>query len=112
MSKSCCFVELQEAFIEAGVVRRIVKQIYTGEKIPDAITILLELSNNETLREKIGNTKDCIPLLVSLLDNNNPDISEKAKNTLQNLSSNTSFVVKMAEAGYFQPFVARFVQGA
>ncbi|KAF2288422.1 hypothetical protein GH714_007335 [Hevea brasiliensis] len=101
----------KEAIVEAGVVRRIVKQIYTGERIPDAIAVLLELSNNETLREKIGSTKDCIPLLVSLLDNSNSDISQKAKKMLDNFSSNTSFVVKMAEAGYFQPFVARFNQG-
>ncbi|KAJ9180489.1 hypothetical protein P3X46_008721 [Hevea brasiliensis] len=101
----------KEAIVEAGVVRRIVKQIYTGERIPDAIAVLLELSNNETLREKIGSTNDCIPLLVSLLDNSNSDISQKAKKMLDNFSSNTSFVVKMAEAGYFQPFVARFNQG-
>ncbi|KDP23243.1 hypothetical protein JCGZ_23076 [Jatropha curcas] len=102
----------KEAIVEAGVVRRIMKQICRGEIVLDAIAVLLELSNNEVIREKIGNTKDCIPLLVSLLDNNNPDVSQKAKNTLQNLSSNTFFVVKMAEVGYFQPFVARFNQGS
>ncbi|EOX99570.1 ARM repeat superfamily protein isoform 4 [Theobroma cacao] len=42
----------------------------------------------------------------------NPDISCKAQKVLQNLSSNTHFVVKMAEAGHFQPFVARFNQAA
>jgi len=104
-------VELQEVMVEAGVVRRIVKQIYRGEKGPDAIAVLLELSKKETLREKIGEPKDCIPLLVSLLHNDNPDVSQKAQSTLQNLSSNTSFVIKMAEAGHFQPFVARFNQG-
>ena len=71
----------------------------------------MELSATEILVEKIGNTKDCIPLLVSLLQKDNPNVSEKAKEVLQNLSSNTHFVVKMAEAGYFQPFVARFNQG-
>lgn len=101
----------KEVMVEAGVVRRIVKQIYRGEKGPDAIAVLLELSKKETLREKIGETKDCIPLLVSLLHNNNPDVSQKAKSTLHNLSCNTSFVIKMAEAGHFQPFVARFNQG-
>lgn len=101
----------KEVMVEAGVVRRIVKQIYRGEKGPDAIAVLLELSKKETLREKIGETKDCIPLLVSLLHSDNPDVSQKARSTLQNLSSNTSFVIKMAEAGHFQPFVARFNQG-
>ncbi|KAF9689044.1 hypothetical protein SADUNF_Sadunf01G0050900 [Salix dunnii] len=97
----------KEVILEAGVGRRIVKQICRGEKGLDAIAVLLELSKQETLRDKIGATKDLIPLLVSLLHNDNPDVSQKAQGTLQNLSSNTSFVIKMAEAGHFQPFVAR-----
>jgi hypothetical protein len=102
---------LQETIIKAGAVRRIVKHICKDGTEPDAIAILLELSERETYAEKIGSTKDCIPLLVSLLANNNPDISQKAHKVLQNLSSNTHFVVKMAEVGHFQPFVARFNQG-
>lgn len=102
---------MQETIIKAGAVRCIVKQIYKDGTEPDAIAILLELSERETHAEKIGNTKDCIPLLVSLLANNNPDISQKAHKVLQNLSSNTHFVVKMAEVGHFQPFVTRFNQG-
>lgn len=101
----------KEAIVEAGAVRRIVKLIYKDGTEPDAIEILLELSKRETIAEKIGSTKDCIPLLVSLLSNNNPDVSQNAYKVLQNLSSNTHFVVKMAEAGHFQPFVARFNQG-
>ncbi|KAH7516827.1 hypothetical protein FEM48_Zijuj10G0176200 [Ziziphus jujuba var. spinosa] len=101
----------KDAIIEAGAVRRIVKLIYKGGEESDAISVLLELSKKEILREKIGNAKDCIQLLVSLLQKNNPDVSEKAQHVLQNLSSNTHFVVKMAEAGHFQPFVSRFNQG-
>ncbi|GLT75391.1 hypothetical protein SLA2020_471220 [Shorea laevis] len=101
----------KQAIVEVGAVRCIVKQIYKGEREADATAVLLELSKIETLGEKIGNTKDCIPLLVSLINNDNPDVSQKAKHVLQNLSSNTHFVVKMAEAGYFRPFVARFNQG-
>ncbi|KAJ6712895.1 RING-TYPE E3 UBIQUITIN TRANSFERASE [Salix purpurea] len=101
----------KEVIVEAGVGRRIVKQIYRGEKGLDAIAVLLELSKKETLRDKIGETEDLIPLLVSLLHNDNPDVSQKAQGTLQNLSSNTSFVIEMAEAGHFQPFVAHFNQG-
>ncbi|XVF02079.1 hypothetical protein REPUB_Repub04eG0145500 [Reevesia pubescens] len=103
--------EQKEELVQAGAVRRIVKRIYNGEIEPNTIAILLELSKTETLVQKIGNTKDCIPLLVSLLSNPNPDISWKAQNVLQNLSSNKHFVVKMAEAGYFQSLVARFNQG-
>lgn len=87
------------------------KHIYRGQKVSNAMPLLFELSKNGTIRDKIGDTKDCIPLLVFLLDNNDPDVSQKANNMLQSLSSNVSFVVKMAEAGYFEPFVARFNQG-
>ncbi|XP_052887738.1 U-box domain-containing protein 15-like [Gossypium arboreum] len=97
--------------IEVGAVRRIVKRIYNGETEPNTIAILLELSKTEALVEKIGNTKDCIPLLVYLVSNPNPEIALKAQDVLRNLSSNTHFVVKMAESGFFQSFVARFNQG-
>lgn len=85
--------------------------MYNGETEANSVSILLELSKTETLIEKIGNTKDCIPFLVSLLSNRNPDTSSKAKAVLQNLSSDTHFAVKMAEAGYFKSFVGRFNKG-
>ncbi|XVF44350.1 hypothetical protein PTKIN_Ptkin02bG0113500 [Pterospermum kingtungense] len=102
----------KQEIIQAGAVRRIVRRISNGEREPYTIAILLELSKTETFVEKIGNTRNCIPLLVSLLSNPNPDISCKAQNVLQNLSSNTHFSVKIAEAGYFESFVARFNQAA
>ncbi|KAJ4825922.1 hypothetical protein Tsubulata_006261 [Turnera subulata] len=101
----------KEAMVGTGVIRHIVKQIYRGEHGADAIAVLMELSKRESLRESIGKTKDCIPLLVSLLQNDDADVKEKAWNTLENLCANTSFIIKMAEAGHFQPFVARFNQG-
>lgn len=87
------------------------KRIYNGEAELNAIAILLELSKTEALVEKIGNTKDCIPLLVYLVSYPNPEIALKAQDVLLNLSSNTHFVVKMAESGFFQSFIARFNQG-
>lgn len=87
------------------------KHICKGGSECDALAVLLELSKKESLAEKIGNYKDCIPLVASLLHINNPDVSQKASKVLQNLSSNIHFVVKMAEAGHFQPFVARFNDG-
>lgn len=87
------------------------RQFYTGEAEPDAVAVLLELSAREALAEKIGNVKDCIPVLVSLLNYRNPNVQNKARKVLENLSYNTHFVVKMAEAGHFQQFVARFNQG-
>lgn len=102
---------LQETIVKAGGIRRIVKHIYKGGSKHDAVAVLLELSAKETLGEKIGNAKDCIPLLVSLLHKDNTEVSQKSHKVLQNLSLNTHFVVKMAEAGHFQPFVARFNEG-
>ena len=102
---------MQEAVIEAGAVRCIVRQFYKGEAEPDAVAVLLELSAREDLAEKIGNVRDCIPVLVSLLNYRNLDVSQKARKVLENLSYNTHFVVKMAEAGNFQQFVACFNQG-
>lgn len=101
----------KRAIVEAGAIRRIVKEICKGGSEADAIAILMELSKLEDLAEKIGNMKDCIPLLVSLINNEKSVVSSKAINVLQNLSYNTHFVVKMAECGYFLPFVARFNQG-
>ncbi|KAG7978594.1 hypothetical protein I3843_05G090400 [Carya illinoinensis] len=100
-----------ESIVTSGAVRYIVKQIYKDGIEPVAIAILLELLERETLSEKIGSTKDSIPLLVSLLPNDNLDVSQYANKVLQKLSSNTHFVVKMTEVGHFQPFVARFNQG-
>ncbi|XP_009353494.2 U-box domain-containing protein 43 [Pyrus x bretschneideri] len=100
--------EQKETIVKAGGIRRIVKHIYKGGSKHDAVAVLLELSAKETLGEKIGNAKDCIPLLVSLLHKDNTEVSQKSHKVLQNLSLNTHFVVKMAEAGHLQPFVARF----
>ncbi|KAL6188313.1 hypothetical protein ACLB2K_039706 [Fragaria x ananassa] len=102
----------KEAIVLAGGIRRIVKHICKGGNECYALAVLLKLSEKESLAEKMGNTKDCIPLVVSLLHIDNPDVSQKASKVLQNLSSNIHFVVKMAEAGHFQPFVARFNNAA
>lgn len=87
------------------------RQFYKGEAEPDAVAVLLELSARESLAEKIGNVRDCIPVLVSLLNYSNPNVSQKAHKVLQNLAYNTHFVVKMAEAGHLQQFVACFNKG-
>ncbi|XP_077250190.1 U-box domain-containing protein 44-like [Tasmannia lanceolata] len=100
----------KEAIAEAGAIHYIVKKFYRGEADPDAAAVLLELSEKESLAEKIGNAKYGIHFLVSLTQNPNPNISEKAMKVVQNLSSNIHFVIKMAEAGHFQPYLIRFNQ--
>lgn len=102
---------LQEVIVEEGGLRLIIKRLYNSETEVDALGVLLELSSRETIAEKIGGTKNCIPRLVSMLNHSPPDVMEKAGELLQKLSLHTHFVVKMAESGYFRPFVARFNQG-
>lgn len=103
--------ELQESIVKAGAIHLIVKHLYKGEVGHDAVEVLLELSSREAIAEKIGNAKNSIPLLVSMLHYWERDVLNKAHKVLQNLSFNTHFVVKMAECGHFRPFVCRFNEG-
>nr|ABF72002.1 U-box domain-containing protein [Musa acuminata] len=99
-----------EAIAAAGAVRCIVKMFCRGETEPEALQVLLDLSENEKLADVIGNTKDCIPSLVSLAQNSVPAISEKALHVLSRLSSKTHFVIQMARAGHVRPFLTSFQQ--
>ncbi|KAK1272310.1 U-box domain-containing protein 44 [Acorus gramineus] len=96
------------AIAKSNAIRCVVKRFCRGETDAEAVSVLVELSENEEILEQIGNTKNCIPSLVSLLKNPNPDVSHNARRVLERLSSNTQFVIKMAEAGLFQPFLDRF----
>lgn len=87
------------------------KKFCRGETEPEALQVLLDLSENEKLADLIGNTKDCIPSLVSLAQNSVPAISEKALRVLSRLSSKTHFVIQMARAGHVRPFLTSFQQG-
>lgn len=92
-------------------MRCIVKKFCRGETQPEGLQILLDLAENDKFVDVIGNTKDCIPSLVSLVNNSDPAIAEKAMSVLDKLSSKTGFVIKMAEAGLIQPFLTSFHQG-
>ncbi|XP_058092848.1 U-box domain-containing protein 44-like [Magnolia sinica] len=102
----------KEAIVGAGAIRCIVKQIGRGEVEPDAVRLLQALSEKEELIQEIGNAKDSIAFLVTLLQNPKPDISSRSRLVLENLSSNAHFIIKMAEAGHFQPFIDHFNQGS
>ncbi|CAL9115487.1 unnamed protein product [Musa acuminata var. zebrina] len=99
-----------EAIAAAGAVRCIVKMFCRGETEPEALQVLLDLSENEKFADLIGNAKDCIPSLVSLAQNSVPAISEKALHVLSRLSSKTHFVIQMARAGHVRPFLTSFQQ--
>ncbi|XP_030461834.1 U-box domain-containing protein 44-like isoform X2 [Syzygium oleosum] len=104
--------DCKESIVKAGAIHLVVKHLYKGEVAHDAIAVLLELSSREAIAEEIGNAKNSIPLLVSMLHYRERNVSKKAHKVLQNLSFNTHFVVKMAESGYFGPFVSRFNEGS
>ncbi|XP_068666596.1 U-box domain-containing protein 44-like [Aristolochia californica] len=108
---ACHSDENKEAIAEAGGICSIVKRFYTGEANPEAMALLMELSQKESLVEKIGNANRCIPFLVSMLHSPHPGVSEKAPKVVQKLSSSIHFVIKMAEAGHFQPFLSHFNRG-
>ncbi|KAK1293869.1 U-box domain-containing protein 44 [Acorus calamus] len=103
-----CHDNSKVVIAKSGAIRCMVKRFCRGETDAEAVLILVKLSENEEILEQIGNTKNCIPSLVSLLKNPNPDVSHNARRVLERLSSNTQFVIKMAEAGHFQPFLDRF----
>ncbi|XP_039133430.1 U-box domain-containing protein 44-like isoform X2 [Dioscorea cayenensis subsp. rotundata] len=103
--------ENKEVIASKGAIRYMIKRFHRGEIEADAVDLLVRLSDEQMIAEQIGNTKDAIPTLVSLVQNPNPEISQKAEIVLRNLpSSNTEFIVKMAEAGHFDPFLAQFHQ--
>ncbi|KAH7670106.1 Zinc finger RING/FYVE/PHD-type protein [Dioscorea alata] len=103
--------ENKEVIASKGAIRYMIKRFHRGEIEADAVELLVRLSDEQMIAEQIGNTKDAIPTLVSLVQNPNPEISQKAEIVLRNLpSSNTEFIVKMAEAGHFDPFLAQFHQ--
>ncbi|KAH9290437.1 hypothetical protein KI387_034554, partial [Taxus chinensis] len=62
-------------------------------------------NKNSAFSERIGGAKNCIPFLVALLSSRNPKTSQNAENVLENLSSNTKFVVSMTEENFFKPFI-------
>lgn len=103
--------ENKEMIASKGAIRYMIKRFHRGEIEADAVELLVRLSDEQMIAGQIGNTKDAIPTLVSLVQNPNPEISQKAQIVLRNLpSSNTEFIVKMAEAGHFDPFLAQFHQ--
>ncbi|KAF8020951.1 hypothetical protein BT93_G1385 [Corymbia citriodora subsp. variegata] len=103
--------ECKDSIVKAGAIHLVVKHLYKDEAGHNAIAVLLELSSREAIAEEIGRAKNSIPLLVSMLHWER-DVLKKAHKVLQNLSFNTHFVVKMAECGYFRPFVCRFSEGS
>ncbi|CAA0816643.1 Unknown protein [Striga hermonthica] len=76
-----------------------------------AVTLLLELSKCENMRERIGKAKGCILLLVTMLSNTDPQAAIDAKSVLENLSYSDDNVILMAKSNYFQYLLERLSSG-
>ncbi|GER48691.1 U-box domain-containing protein [Striga asiatica] len=76
-----------------------------------AVTLLLELSKCENMRERIGKAKGCVLLLVTMLSNTDPQAASDAKSVLDNLSYSDDNVILMAKSNYFQYLLERLSSG-
>ncbi|KAH0466879.1 hypothetical protein IEQ34_004117 [Dendrobium chrysotoxum] len=97
--------ENKETMGRGGVIKCLLKQLKTE---PIAAEVLLELSTNDRIAQKIIENKSSIPVLVSLLDNPNSYLAENARAVLQNLSNSISNIILIAKSGYLTPFLDEF----
>ncbi|GFP88192.1 U-box domain-containing protein 43 [Phtheirospermum japonicum] len=88
---------------------------FLGRRIEEsklAVTLLLELSKCENMRECIGKAKGCIILLVTMLGNMDLQAARYAKNVLDSLSYSDENVIQMAKSNYFQYLLERLSSGS
>ncbi|CAL9754981.1 unnamed protein product [Musa acuminata subsp. burmannicoides] len=70
-----------------------------------AVVLLLELSKNNAICGHIGKVQGCILLLVTIINSDNNQAADDARELLENLSFLDDNVVLMAKANYFQPLL-------
>lgn len=103
---------IKEKIAEAGAIQHAVRSLARDVKEGrQAVALLLELSAEPSVCEKIGKVQGCILLLVTMSNSGNQESAEDAKRLLRNLSSNIQNVVQMAEANYFKPLVQLLLEG-
>ena len=76
-----------------------------------AVTLLLELSKEESLRERISKVQGCILLLVTITNSENTPAAANAKELLKLLANTNDNVILMANANYFKPLVQSLGEG-
>ncbi|KAJ3689725.1 hypothetical protein LUZ61_018889 [Rhynchospora tenuis] len=79
-----------------------------------AVSLLYELSKNESLCEKIGDVSGAILILVGMSSSKSVTVSivERAEKTLENLERCEKNVRQMAENGRLLPFLRLLLQGS
>lgn len=99
-----------------ATVENSIEQIvrFLGRRIGErksAVTLLLELSKCESVRDSIGKVQGCILLLVTMLSSTDPQASRDAKNVLDNLSYSDDNIILMAKNNYFTYLLQRLSSG-
>ena len=76
-----------------------------------AVTLLLELSKEESLRDRISKVQGSILLLVTITNSENTPTAANAKELLKLLANTNDNVILMAKANYFKPVVQSLGEG-
>ncbi|XP_076898619.1 U-box domain-containing protein 43-like [Bidens hawaiensis] len=77
-----------------------------------ALQLLMELSENDSARDMIGNSQGCILLLVTISGSDDPQAANDAKRLLNKLSFLNQNIVQMAKANYFGPLLHLLASGS
>ncbi|KAL2337135.1 hypothetical protein Fmac_011581 [Flemingia macrophylla] len=105
--------EKKEKMVDIEFLSAVVKSLTRdSEERKEAVGLLLDLSEIQAVRRRIGRIQGCIVMLVAILNGDDPDASRDAAKLLDILSSNTQNALHMAEAGYFRPLVKYLKEGS
>lgn len=98
--------------VEVEFLSAVVKSLTRdSEERREAVGLLLDLSNVQAVRRRIGRIQGCIVMLVAILNGDDSVASHDAAKLLDILSSNNQNALHMAEAGYFRPLVQYLKEG-
>ncbi|XP_056158517.1 U-box domain-containing protein 43-like isoform X2 [Syzygium oleosum] len=76
-----------------------------------AVRLLLELSKDSSIRDRLGKVQGCILLLVTMSRGDDIQAAKDAEELLDNLSFSDQNVVQMAKANYFKYLLQRLSSG-
>lgn len=97
---------------DAGFLSVLVKSLARDvEERKEAVGLLSSLSDLSAVRRRIGRIQGCIVMLVSICNGDYGVASHDATRLLNSLSSNSQYVLNMAEAGFFTPLVHYLKEG-
>lgn len=103
---------LQERIKDGKTLAMLVK-LLAGEVLEkrEAVGLLLSLSDDSSVRRRIGRMQGCIVMLVAILKGDDEEASANARVLLNTMSSNTQHALNIAEAGYFKPLIKYLKEG-